>query len=86
MTSAGNSGVLSASFKTQKPATSKKAKILAPIIKSRFVFLEVAGAPRRVEVTAPGSWSDLPQLAQSHAAGSTSLPHSVQNTGGGAEG
>ncbi|MGA3009350.1 MAG: hypothetical protein ABSD72_03735 [Terracidiphilus sp.] len=55
-------------------------------MKSGLKFLEVAGANGFTDVIASGSWSDLPQFAQSHAAGSTSLPHSVQYIGGRLEG
>jgi hypothetical protein len=39
------------------------------MMRSGFEFFCVAGALMRVEVIAPGSWSGLPQVAQSHAAG-----------------
>ncbi|MFZ1086906.1 MAG: hypothetical protein WAN35_18230 [Terracidiphilus sp.] len=60
------------------PTVNSIVKIFAPSIKSGFEFLEVAGANGRVEVMAPGSWRFRPQVAQSHAMGSTSQPHSAQ--------
>jgi len=52
-------------------------------MKSGLKFLEVAGENGHSEVIAPGSWSDLPQVAQSHAAGSTSQPHSRNTSAAG---
>jgi len=63
-----------------------KGKRYSATMKSGLKFLEVAGENGHSEVIAPGSWSDLPQVAQSHAAGSTSQPHSAQYIGGGLEG
>jgi hypothetical protein len=51
-----------------------------------LAFLEVAGAKGCVEAIAPGSSSDLPQVAQSDAAATTSLPHSAQKIAGKSEG
>jgi hypothetical protein len=39
------------------------------MMRSGFEFFCVAGESMRVEVIAPGSWSGLPQVAQSHAGG-----------------
>ena len=63
-----------------------KGKRYSATMKSGLKFLEVAGVEGHTEVIAPGSWSDLPQVAQSHAAGSTSQPHSAQYIGGRLEG
>jgi hypothetical protein len=40
--------------------------------------LDVAVAKGRIELMAPGSCRFRPQVAQSHATGSTSQPHSAQ--------
>ena len=55
--------------RTKKSTTIKTANIPSPMMRSGFEFFCVAGALMRVEVIAPGSWSGLPQVAQSHAAG-----------------
>jgi hypothetical protein len=69
-----------------KPTNPTIANIFAPMIRSGFVLFDVAGVTGHTKVIASGSWSDLPQVAQSHAAGSTSQPHSAQYIGGGLEG
>jgi hypothetical protein len=59
-------------------ATIKTMKIRSFKRLPGFFDFDVTGAYGRIEVIAPGSWRFLPQVAQSHAMGSTSQPHSAQ--------
>jgi len=69
---------VTASKTITKLTTSKIAKALSTVLLPCSLSLDVAVAKGRIELMAPGSCRFRPQVAQSHATGSTSQPHSAQ--------